>query len=115
MSTAPAAPEIPTVRYFLVLLLPGSNHAAADRHLAAHVDFIDAMTAANVVLLGGAFAPAIDGADAAYLLHTASAAAAEEWASKDPFVANAVYEPRIVAWDLVGISRAAIDPAFRDG
>lgn len=112
MSTAYEGPEIPTVRYFLVLLVPGSNHAAAARYFAAHVDFIDAMTAANVVLLGGEFESTIAGADAAYLLHTASRAEAVRWASRDPLVANAVYEPRIVAWDLVGISRAAIDPAF---
>jgi uncharacterized protein YciI len=112
MATAREGAEIPTVRYFLVLLAPGSNHAAAARFFAAHVDFIDAMMAANVVLLGGEFEPTIEGADAAYLLHTTSRAEAERWASRDPLVANAVYEPRIVAWDLVGISRAAIDPAF---
>jgi hypothetical protein len=32
--------------------------------------------------------------------------------SKDPLVAHAVYKPRIVAWNLVGISRGAIDPTF---
>lgn len=112
MSTARESLEIQTVRYFLVLLVPGTNHAAAARFFAAHVDFIDAMTEANVVLLGGTFEPTIEGADAAYLLHAASRAEAEQWASRDPLVANAVYEPRIVAWDLVGISRAAIDPAF---
>jgi len=111
-TTAREGDEIPTVRYFLVLLVPGSNHAASARFFAAHVDFIDAMTAANVVLLGGEFEPTVEGADAAYLLHTASRAEAERWASKDPLVANAVYQPRVVAWDLVGISRAAIDPAF---
>jgi uncharacterized protein YciI len=112
MSTTTESPEIPTIPYFLVLLVPGSNHAAAAEHVAAHVDFIDAMAAANVVLLGGGFESTIDGADAAYLLHTASRAQAEEWAAKDPLVANGVYEPRIVVWNLVGISRGAIDPAL---
>ena len=70
MSTPREVPEIPTVPYFLVLLMPGRNHAAASDHFAAHVDFIDAMAAANVVLLGGDFDSAIAGAEAAYLLHT---------------------------------------------
>jgi uncharacterized protein YciI len=115
MSTARDGREIPTVRYFLVLLVPSSNYGAAEWYFAAHVDFIDEMTAANVVLLGGDFEPTIAGADAAYLLHTASQAEAEEWASKDPLIAHAVYQPRIVAWNLVGISRAAIDPVFAGG
>jgi uncharacterized protein YciI len=112
MSTTPNASEVPVVPYFLVLLVPGPNHAAAAEHFAAHVEFIDAMAAANVVLLGGAFKPTIAGAEGAYLLHTASMAEAEEWASKDPLVGNAVYTPRIVTWNLVGIARGAIDPAL---
>ncbi len=112
MSTPREVPEIPTVPYFLVLLVPGRNHAAAEEYFAAHVDFIDAMAAANVVLLGGDFDSAIAGADAAYLLHTASQAEAAAWAAKDPLIAHAVYESRIVAWNLVGISRGAIDPAL---
>jgi uncharacterized protein YciI len=113
MTTARAGPEIPTVPYFLVLLVPGHNHAASPEHFAAHVAFIDAMAAANVVLLGGGFESPIAGAEAAYLLHTASRAEAEAWAAKDPLVAQAVCEARIVTWNLVGISRAAIDPALR--
>jgi uncharacterized protein YciI len=112
MSTAYEGPEIPTIPYFLVLLVPGSNDAAASKHFAAHVEFIEAMTAANVVLLGGDLTPTVEGADAAYLLHTASQAEAEAWVARDPLVANAVYTRRIVAWSLVDISRGAIDPAF---
>jgi uncharacterized protein YciI len=112
MSAPREVPEIPTVQYFLVLLVPGRNHAAAPDYFAAHVDFIEAMAAANVVLLGGDFDPAVAGAEAAYLLHTASKAEAAAWAAKDPLIAHAVYEPRIVAWNLVGISRGAIDPAL---
>jgi uncharacterized protein YciI len=112
MVTARAGPEMPTVPYFLVLLVPGRNHVTAPEHFAAHVAFIDAMAAASVVLLGGGFESPIEGAEAAYLLHTASRAEAEAWASKDPLVVHAVCEPRIVAWNLVGISRAAIDPAL---
>jgi len=112
MSTEGEGPEVRTVAYFLVLLVPGENHAAAPHYFAAHVDFIDTMIGAKVVLLGGDFASTIDGAEGAYLLHTASAADAAAWASRDPFVANGIYRPRIVAWNLVGISTAAIDPAF---
>ncbi|MGH6929042.1 MAG: hypothetical protein ACREEV_12055, partial [Dongiaceae bacterium] len=71
MSMPREVPEISTVPYFLVLLVPGRNHAAGPEYFAAHVDFIDAMAAANVVLLGGDFDSAVAGADAAYLLHTA--------------------------------------------
>jgi len=105
-------PEIPTVPYFLVLLIPSTNHAAAESHYAAHVEFIEAMTAAHVVLMGGDFAAPIDGAEGAYLLRTASQDESEVWASKDPLVQHAVHRVRIVAWHLVGISRGAIDPAL---
>jgi hypothetical protein len=38
--------------------------------------------AANIVLLGGDFEDAIDGATAAYLLHTSARAEAEAWAAR---------------------------------
>jgi uncharacterized protein YciI len=104
--------DVPTVTYYLVLLIPGANHAAGEQHYAAHVEFIDEMAAANAVLLGGDFEAAIDGAEAAYLLHTASRSEAEAWAARDPLVRHAVYRPKIVAWRLVGIAQRAIDPAL---
>jgi uncharacterized protein YciI len=104
--------EIPSVPYFLALLIPGSNHRAAADHFAAHVAFIDSMVAAHVVLLGGEFDSAVDGAEAAYLLRTASRDEAQAWTAKDPFVVHAVYRPRVVAWNLVGIDARAIDPAL---
>ena len=70
------------------------------------------MEAADVVLLGGWFDSPVDGANAAYLLHVASDADAEGWAAKDPFIAHEVFRPHVVAWNLVGISKSAIDPAF---
>ncbi len=60
----------PVVPYFLVLLSPGENAAEAPSYFEAHVEHIDAMAAANIVLLGGEFDSAIDGATAAYLPHT---------------------------------------------
>jgi len=110
--TAANAPEVPTVPYYLVLLIPGVNHTAGEQHFAAHVAFIDEMAAAKVVLLGGEFEATIDGAEAAYLLHTASRAEAEAWAAKDPLVEHAVYRTKVVAWRLVGISQGAIDPSL---
>jgi uncharacterized protein YciI len=68
------------------------------------------MVEQNVVLLGGSFESAVDGAEAAYLLHTSSAAEAEQWAARDPLVRSAAYKPRVVAWHLVGITIPAIDP-----
>ncbi len=88
---------IPTVPYFLVLLSPGHNEAAAPEHFAAHVAFIDAMAADNVVLLGGDFEAKVDGAEAAYLLHTSSQTEAEQWAARDPLVKNEVCKARVVA------------------
>lgn len=112
MSESSAAPEVPTVPYFLILLVPDSNHASGPQHFAAHVEFIGQMTAANVVLLGGDFDVTVEGAEAAYLLRTPSRAEAEAWSSRDPLVANGVYRTRIVTWSLVGISPGAIDPAL---
>lgn len=105
--------DIPTVPYFLVLLQPGPNRAAEPEHQAAHIAFIETMEAANVVLLGGGFDSAVDGAQGAYLLHVSSQAEAERWAARDPLVVEEVFLPRVVAWQLVGIAATAIDPAFR--
>jgi uncharacterized protein YciI len=103
---------VQTVIYFLVLLRPGPRHAALASTLAAHVDHIDAMTAQGVVLLGGDFGSSVDGAEAAYLLYTASADGAADWASRDPHVQAGVYRFEIVPWELVGIGRNAIDPTL---
>lgn len=113
--TAGRAPEVPTVPYYLVLLIPSANRAAGEQHFAAHVRFIEEMTAAKVVLLGGEFEAALGGAEAAYLLHTASRAEAEAWAARDPLVRHAVYRTQVVAWHLVGVSAAAIDPSLAAG
>lgn len=99
------------VPYFMVLLLPGSNHASAQRYRAAHVEFIEKMAGGNAVLLAGDFDVPIEGAEVAYLLRTASQAEAEAWVAKDPLVKNGVYKARIVAWNLFGIIRGAIDPS----
>jgi len=104
--------DFPVVPYFLVLLSPGENAAAAPSYFGAHVEHIDVMAAANIVLLGGEFDNAIDGASAAYLLHTSSRAEAEAWAAKDPLVSHGAYRARVVKWDLVGITPGAIDPTF---
>lgn len=111
MSTADVD-DVPTVPYFLVLLYPGPNRAAEPKHRAAHIAFIETMEAAAVVLLGGEFGSPIDGAQAAYLLRVAAQSEAERWAAKDPLVAEKVFQARVVAWHLVGISATAIDPRF---
>lgn len=100
---------IQTVPYHLVLLRP-AKRLEGDAHFAAHVSFIEEMSAANVVLLGGDFEDSIDGADGAYLLHTASPAEAEDWAARDPLISSGAYSARVVPWHLVGIAPAAIDP-----
>ncbi|MGQ0642572.1 MAG: YciI family protein [Gemmatimonadaceae bacterium] len=105
--------DIATVPYFLVLLDPGPNRAAEPQHRTAHIAFIETMEAANVVLLGGEFGSLIDGAQAAYLLHVSSQSEAENWAASDPLIVEKVFQARVVAWHLVGIASAAIDPTFR--
>lgn len=105
--------DIPTVPYFLVLMLPDDNFAAEQEHRAAHITFIETLEAADVVLLGGEFGSPVDGAQAAYLLHVSTQAEAEQWASKDPLVLNKVCRTRVIPWHLVGIATSAIDPAFR--
>jgi uncharacterized protein YciI len=105
--------DVPTVPYFLVLLDPGPNRAAEPQYRAAHITFIETMEAANVVLLGGEFGSPINGAQAAYLLHVSSESEAESWAAKDPLVVQKVFHARVVAWHLVGIAAAAIDPTIR--
>jgi uncharacterized protein YciI len=100
------------VAYFLVLLEPGPSYESEPEHGAAHVAFIETMEAANVVLLGGWFDSPVGDASAAYLLHVPSQADADSWAAKDPYVAHGVFRARVAAWNLVGIARSAIDPAF---
>jgi len=56
-NSAPQIPEMPVVPYFLVLLVPGRNHETRVESLAAHIEFIGTMSAANVILLGGEFEP----------------------------------------------------------
>jgi uncharacterized protein YciI len=112
---APKIPEMPVVPFFLGLLVPGSNHEVGPESFADHIEFIGTMTAANVILLGGGFETPVEGAEAAYLLRVASQAEAEAWVSKDPWVQNDVFRPRIIAWNLVGIALGAIDPALTGG
>lgn len=112
MSTADVD-DVPTVPYFLVLLDPGPNRVAEPQHRAAHIAFIETMEAAHVVLLGGEFGAPIDGAQAAYLLHVSSQLEAERWAATDPLIVKQVFRARVVAWHLVGIATAAIDPTFK--
>lgn len=101
---------IQIVPYYFVMLHPAGKHVEADAHFAAHVSFIEEMTAANVVLLGGDFEAPVDGADGAYLLHTASRTEAEDWAAHDPLIRSGAYSARVVAWHLVGIAPGAINP-----
>ena len=98
-------PEIPVVPYFLVLLIPTDDRAVEPA-------FIDHMASEGIVLLGGEFETPIEGASGAYLLHTASQAEAQAWASRDPLTMSGAFRPKIIAWNLVGIAPGAIDPAL---
>lgn len=105
-------PEIPVVPYFLVLLIPTDDRAVEPAVFTQHVAFIDHMASEGIVLLGGEFETPIEGASGAYLLHTASQAEAQAWASRDPLTMSGAFRPKIIAWNLVGIAPGAIDPAL---
>lgn len=105
--------DITTVTYYLVLLHPAPSRDEAEPPWSAHVAFIDTMTELDVVLLGGEFARPVAGAEAAYLLHTATRQEAEAWAHKDPLVLHRYYVPEVVEWHLVGVAPGAIDPVLR--
>lgn len=103
---------VPTVSYFLVLLHPAPD-AGSEPPWGEHVAFIDTMVSRGVVLLGGDLDPPVAGADAAYLLHTATRQDAEAWARKDPLVRQGHCGPDVIEWRLVGIALDAIHPALR--
>ena len=95
--------------YVLVILKDGAKADAKLLHAAAHEAFISSLIKRNVVLLGGALADAVDGANAAYLLRCDDVHAARRIALEDPFVVNEVVRPMCVAWELVGVNPDAID------
>lgn len=105
--------EIQQVPYFLVLLRIGSNHENGPQYWADHIQFIELMIKENIVLLGGDWETGFDDIEGAYLLFTSSRSEAEEWASRDPLVANKIYTASIIEWKLVGINERAIDPRLK--
>lgn len=105
--------DIPTVPYFLVLLHAGPDRDAVEPPWSAHVAFIDTLTELEVVLLGGDFGSPVAGAEAAYLLRTATRQEAETWAHQDPLIRHRYYVPEVVEWHLVGVNLGAVDPTLR--
>lgn len=95
--------------YVLVILKDGRNADAEPLHAAAHETFISSLIKRNVVLLGGAFADAVDDAFAAYLLRCDDVDEARRIAAEDPLAVNDVVRPMCVAWELVGVNPDAID------
>ena len=76
--------------YVLVILKDGRNAEAKPLHAAAHETFISSLIKRNVVLLGGAFADAVDDAFAAYLLRCDDVDEARRIAAEDPLAVNDV-------------------------
>jgi uncharacterized protein YciI len=97
--------------YVLVILKDGRNADAEPLHAAAHETFISSLIKRNAILLGGAFADAVDDAFAAYLLRCDDVEEARRIAAEDPFAVNDVVRPLCVAWELVGVNPDAIDRA----
>ena len=113
MTSASIEPtDIPAVPYFLVLLVPQDDREVEPAVFTDHVAFIEHMASEGIVLLGGGFETPIEGASAAYLLHTASKAEAEAWAARDPLMTSGAYRATVIAWHLVGIAPNAIDPTL---
>jgi uncharacterized protein YciI len=95
--------------YVLVLLRGGENAEGEQLHALAHERFISSLIKRNVVLLGGAFAKAIDDAYAAYLLRCSAIDEARGLVAEDPFVVHGVARPECVEWKLVGVNPEAIE------
>jgi uncharacterized protein YciI len=95
--------------YVLVILRGGANAENDQLHAPAHERFINTLIKQNVVLLGGAFAEAVDDAYAAYVLRCSGVEEARAIAAADPLVIHGVVRPECVLWELVGINPDAID------
>jgi uncharacterized protein YciI len=95
--------------YVLVILRSGGNAADDQLHAPAHERFIDSLIKQNIVLLGGAFAEAVNDASAAYVLRCSGIEEARAIVAEDPFVVHDVLRPECVEWELVGVNPDAID------
>jgi uncharacterized protein YciI len=95
--------------YVLVILRGGANAEGEQAHAPAHERFINSLIERNLVLLGGAFARAIDDVYAAYVLRCSGVEEARAIAAEDPFVVHEVVRPECVDWKLVGINPDAIE------
>jgi hypothetical protein len=95
--------------YVLVILRGGGNADDDQLHALAHERFISSLIKRNVVLLGGAFAKAVDDVYAAYLLRCSGVEEARGIVAEDPFVLHDVVRPECVEWQLVGVNPEAID------
>jgi uncharacterized protein YciI len=95
--------------YVLVILRGGGNAGDDQLHAPAHERFINSLIRQNLVLLGGAFAEAVDDAYAAYVLRCSGVEEAGRIVAADPFVIQDVVRPECVVWELVGVNPDAID------
>ena len=93
----------------LVILRGGENAEDEQLHAPAHERFISSLIKQNVVLLGGAFAKAVDDAWAAYVLRCSGVDEAHGLVAEDPFVVHDVVRPECVEWELVGVDPDAIE------
>jgi uncharacterized protein YciI len=95
--------------YLLVILRGEENAEDEQLHAPAHERFISSLIKRNVVLLGGAFAKAVDDAYAAYVLRCSGVDEARAIVAEDPFVVHDVVRLECVEWELVGVNPDAID------
>ena len=95
--------------YFIALLAPRDTGEPSEALRAEHERFVEEMIASRVVLLGGDFAEAIEGASAAYVLRARSATEAQSWVARDPLVRSGAFTARLVGWRLVAIDPGAAE------
>jgi uncharacterized protein YciI len=88
--------------------VPGADAALPED---AHEEFIDSLSARNLVLLGGTFAGRVGAATAAYVLRCDSVSAPRKIAAADPLAAAGAVALEFVEWQLVGID-PAIEPSL---
>jgi hypothetical protein len=95
--------------HVLVLVAPSGTTATNSELEARHERFIDDLDEANKVVLGGAWKPAVDGFEGAYLLSCESLQEARDIAQSDPLSSANASGCKLVEWELVGVNPNAVD------
>jgi uncharacterized protein YciI len=93
----------------LILMSPSGKSPTDAELQMEHERFIDGLDQANKVVLGGGWAPAMGGFEAAYLVSCESLEEARAIAVSDPLVRADAIRCDVVEWELVGMNPDAVD------